>query len=532
MRMKAGALAVLGSGLMLGCSPPIDNQQDVAGGLTVADNYPAVKDATIRTPVATVATCGRLIMDSSLERLAPAAVRTLRDELRCSGASADPNIIFEKVAIEDVPPRVANTLSRSTEAYVLSAGVSGSGREWAKVRATTARGLLMGMVTLQQKMNAGTLDLGAYHDWPELPLRALHITINGLSDPASVRSLVARALRYKMNTVVLKMRNDTTFGVLAGRYKERHLISPDAVADLVAYTSDHGLRVVPEFNMLTKPDSFVLGHSQASRAPELGDATASLLTNWHYASTANKWRGTIDINSDVVVSDYISPLIDEIMGIFPDATAVHIGADEALGYVGATRIVGDGRSLAEVHRTQLQARGMAVLSKTEFLRYLDVVNTIIHEKYPRVRQVWIWGDMLNHPDDHPQLRNVHGLDDFSGDDSSTFGSIKKHLPNNIVAFPWHYFPKVGFEGNVTFDTVDAFIREGVRVGGAVWYDESTRQSYIDYMKSKRAESRSAVGMIAATFSPWINASAAPGSNGYANYERAVEIINEAGGRMW
>ncbi|HWA27052.1 MAG TPA: family 20 glycosylhydrolase [Lacunisphaera sp.] len=212
------------------------------------------------------------------------------------------------------------------EAYTLEIGL-----DRVRLRAATGRGVLHGLVTLQQwlRSDAGEwfFPAASITDWPRFPWRGLMIDVCRHWQPMEVikRNLDGMAL-VKLNVLHLHLTEDQGFRIesknfprLHGQGSDGHFFTQDEMRELIAYAAARGIRIVPEFDMPGHATSWLVGH------PELGSAPGPY-------QIERKW-GVFDPvldPSNEEVYRVLDGFLGEMAALFPDPY-LHIGGDENNG---------------------------------------------------------------------------------------------------------------------------------------------------------------------------------------------------------
>lgn len=210
------------------------------------------------------------------------------------------------------------------ESYQLTVSTSA-----ATLSAPNPLGILRGLQTLLQLVQTTPTGFAipavVINDHPRFPWRGLLIDVGRHYIPVNVlkRNIDGMAA-VKLNVLHLHLSDDQGFRVESKRYPKLHEMGSDGlyytqaeIRDLIAYASDRGIRIMPEFDMPAHSLSWFVGY------PEL-------------ASTPGKYR--IDPDAPYTVMDptkeetykFLDKFIGEMAKLFPDAY-FHIGGDEVNG---------------------------------------------------------------------------------------------------------------------------------------------------------------------------------------------------------
>lgn len=222
------------------------------------------------------------------------------------------------------PPTLA-----SSERYTLTLPAAGGAGTLA---ADTVFGALRGLETLTQLVffnGAGAGGFGAaaavVDDAPRFAWRGALVDTarHFLPLPALFAAIDALAAA-KMNVFHWHIVDDQSFPYVsaafpllsaAGAWAPSHTYAAADVAGVIAYASDRGIRVVPEFD--------TPGHSQS-----WGRGQPGLLTPCYNASGPDGTFGPIDPTREENFA-FLTTLFAEIAGVFPDEY-VHVGGDEVV----------------------------------------------------------------------------------------------------------------------------------------------------------------------------------------------------------
>lgn len=201
----------------------------------------------------------------------------------------------------------------------------------ATLRAPSARGVLHGLETclqlLQSHETGWYLPEVTINDRPRFPWRGLMIDVVRHWQPLEVilRNLDGMAL-VKLNVLHLHLTDDQGFRIesrtcplLHERGSDGHYFTQVQIRQIIAYATERGIRVVPEFDIPGHATSWLVGH------PELASVTGNYVIE--------RQRGIFDpvLNPTLqVVYTVLERFIGEMAALFPDAF-FHIGGDENNG---------------------------------------------------------------------------------------------------------------------------------------------------------------------------------------------------------
>ena len=267
--------------------------------------------------------------EDSKKRVTNASVQFLRRLANRTGVFINTGfpVKYKKASIEIRFDAVSNLTISSNEAYSLEVKENNI-----LINATTDVGALRGLETLLQLVNfnkEGYYFEGVIiNDAPRFVWRGLMIDAARHFQPISVlkRNLDAMA-SVKLNVFHWHLTDDQGFRVESKAFPRLHKLASDGlyytqdqVREVVAYASNLGIRVIPEFD--------VPGHASAilTAYPELGSKDG-------YEYNIERFAGVFDptLNpSKEVTYLFLETLFREITPLFPDEY-FHIGGDENEG---------------------------------------------------------------------------------------------------------------------------------------------------------------------------------------------------------
>jgi hexosaminidase len=262
-------------------------------------------------------------------RLAAGLDRTLRRLERRTGLefprkAADAAEAALVVQVDAAGSRIPSV--DENESYQLTIGAAR-----ATLKAPTVVGALRGFETLLQLL-AGDRD-GYYlpavtiTDAPRFPWRGLLIDVGRHFIPVEAikRNLDGMAA-VKLNVLHLHLTEDQGFRVESKKFPKLHQLGSDGqyftqdqIRDIVAYATERGIRVIPEFDMPGHVQAWLVGH------PELGSAPGPY-------QISRTW-GVMDPAFDPTREElykFLDVFFGEMAPLFPDAY-LHIGGDENNG---------------------------------------------------------------------------------------------------------------------------------------------------------------------------------------------------------
>lgn len=212
---------------------------------------------------------------------------------------------------------------KEDESYSLEVGPSG-----ARLHAATVVGALRGLETLLQLQESdaqGFLIRGAtIDDAPRFPWRGVLIDVSRHWEPPAVikRTLDGMAA-VKLNVMHWHLSDDQGFRVesrvfprLQEMGSDGNYYTQDQIRDIVAYATDRGIRVVPEFDMPGHTTAWFVGY------PELASASGpyQIERRWGVLTP------TMDPTRETTWA-FLTDFLAEVVPLFPDRYW-HVGGDE------------------------------------------------------------------------------------------------------------------------------------------------------------------------------------------------------------
>jgi hexosaminidase len=201
----------------------------------------------------------------------------------------------------------------------------------ARLSAPNPLGVLRGLETFRQLIVTGdhgfevpAVDI---QDQPRFPWRGLHLDVSRHWMPIQVvkRTLDGMAA-VKLNVFHWHLSDDQGFRVESMRFPKLQQLGSDGlyytqeqVREVIAYASDRGIRVVPEFDIPGHATSWLVGYPQLASAP----GPYRIERNW----------GVFDPTMDPTresTYQFLDKFIGEMAALFPDRF-FHIGGDEVTG---------------------------------------------------------------------------------------------------------------------------------------------------------------------------------------------------------
>jgi hexosaminidase len=201
----------------------------------------------------------------------------------------------------------------------------------ATLRAPTVVGALRGLETFLQLLESDRegffIPSVQIEDQPRFRWRGLLIDIGRHYEPMEVikRNLDAMAA-VKLNVFHWHLTEDQGFRIESKRFPKLHQMGSDGfyytqdeAREVIAYASERGIRVVPEFDIPGHATSWLVGY------PELGSAPGP----YQIERRPGIFEPALDPTRDEVY-EFLDRFLGEMAGLFPDAY-MHIGGDENEG---------------------------------------------------------------------------------------------------------------------------------------------------------------------------------------------------------
>ncbi len=209
------------------------------------------------------------------------------------------------------------------ESYQLDVAPAG-----ARLQAQTPTGVLRGMATFAQLIepSGDAFAIGATHieDHPRFPWRGLMLDVSRHWMPVEVvlRNLDAMEA-VKLNVFHWHLSDDQGFRVESKRYprlQERgsdgHFYTQQEVRNVIAYATERGIRVIPEFDIPGHTTSWFVGYPELASAP----GPYQIERSWGiFAPVMDPSRES--------TYEFLDGFLGEMAALFPDPY-FHIGGDE------------------------------------------------------------------------------------------------------------------------------------------------------------------------------------------------------------
>src|SRR6202789_4283244 len=212
------------------------------------------------------------------------------------------------------------------ESYVLEVGSAG-----AQLTAPNPLGVMHGLQSFLQLVEVAPDGYAApalhIEDTPRFPWRGLSLDVSRhfISMPVLKRNLDALAA-VKMNVLHLHLSDDQGFRLESREFPKLQDLGSDGMyysqaemRELIAYASDRGIRIVPEFDMPGHSTAWFVGYPELSSGP----GPYQIERRWGIFDPA------MDPTRESTYK-FLDKFITEMTNIFPDRY-FHIGGDEVNG---------------------------------------------------------------------------------------------------------------------------------------------------------------------------------------------------------
>jgi len=424
------------------------------------DLLPLPKEVAFGTGVFTLSPATRIVVADDATDEDMFAARELNEELRAVGApvlrvvperevsGAGGHILIGQGGSHALLRRVlgAEALVSRPEGYLLRITPSS-----VLVAGADRRGAFYGVQTLRQLLRRGggrTVPEATIRDWPDHPVRAVHILLDGASDPFHV-ALIDRILApFKFNTIIAESEYVQWESGRPWWAPDSRGATKAQVRRLLETARDHHIQVIPLVA--------TLGHSEWVFAGLRDEALCRLLAYSPRGEvTCDRGRGVFpavyDPTKQFIVEGrattlneaLILPVLREAADLFKPQF-LHLGHDEVRGPSGL---------------------------RYDMSLYLRDVITLAGELRALNVRPMIWGDVL-------WERRTEAVADAQYRD----------LPRDLVIVPWKY------EDVRDYPELAHFRQAGFEVLGATWYRTANNYNF-----SRAAKAAGALGMIRTTW---------------------------------
>ncbi len=238
-----------------------------------------------------------------------------------SNDSANSNLLIETRSTGNAIPKLGDD-----ESYTLEIN-----DKQAKLTATTTVGAMRGFETLLQLLERDKdgfyFPAVSIQDKPRFPWRGLMIDSARHFQPMEVlkRNLDGMAA-VKLNVLHWHLTEDQGFRVETKKFPELHLqgsdgdfYTQDQIREIIKYSADRGIRVMPEFDMPGHATAWVVSHPEIASAPG----------PYKIERQPGIFDPTLDPTNEKTYK-LLEPFFAEMAALFPDAY-MHIGGDENEG---------------------------------------------------------------------------------------------------------------------------------------------------------------------------------------------------------
>jgi len=340
--------------------------------------------------------------------------------------------------------------------------------------------------------------------------RVMHLGDGAYEDIEALKKYINEVLvPMRYNVVVLTV--GYAFDFKSYPRLSYHKIDKIQARDLVAFSRENGIRLIPLFNCvghqswLDHNHPLVLEFPQFDETPHVGHDNKGIY--------CREW-----CPMHPEVNNVIFALMDEIIDAF-DADAMHIGMDEIFlcgyppenqspwelhtnwkpGGEGKTEPFPDGPPCP-----RCKGKDQAVLiakAINDFHKHIVQESSL---------EMLMWGDRLLDGSKMP----------YNLTEASKTGSHKAidMIPKDIIICDWHY----GREES--YPSVDVFQEKGFRVLPSVWNDAEAASAFIKYAENNRTDKLLGILSCSWSASPKQLLQAAKGTDDGQSDMQAVEVI--------
>ena len=256
---------------------------------------------------------------------------------------------------------------RGDEGYVLAVDKDG-----VRIQANTATGLFWGLQTLAQMLEDDRrLSVGRIADYPDSPLRAMHLDFKGtFPTRARLWKWVEILAAHKMNAVLVEYEDKVRYD------GDPAFVSPDAltkkeVRRFVAHCRKHHVQAIPLLQCLGHAE-YILRHPEFAHLRERPDRLDQFCP------------------AKPETLELFSRCANELIDLHPDSEWFHIGADET-------------RALGQCPACKRRARRGGELGV-----YVDYLKKALAVVQQRGRRPMFWDDMLTRNGRLDALRELPG----------------------------------------------------------------------------------------------------------------------------
>jgi len=388
------------------------------------------------------------------------AARELNEELRAVGAPALRVVREREVSAPDGHILIGQGADHALLRRVLGAAAPVSRPEGYLLRVTSSsvvvagadrRGTFYGVQTLRQLLRRGggrRVPEATIRDWPDHPIRAVHILLDNASDPFHV-DLIDRILApFKFNTIIAEAEHVQWESGRPWWRPDSRGATKAQVRRLLEAAREHHIQVIPLIATLGHSEWVFAGVQDEALCPRLaysprGEVTCDRVRGVFPAVYDPTREFTVGGRTTNLNEALIIPVLTEAVELFRPQL-LHLGHDEVRGPSGL--------------RYDMALYLRDVITLTAALRALGV-------------RPMIWGDVLW------ERRGEAAAD-----------AQYQALPRELVIVPWKY------EDVRDYPEVSYFRRAGFDVLGATWYRTANNAFF-----SRAAKAAGALGMIRTTW---------------------------------
>ncbi|ATX79663.1 Glycosyl hydrolase family 20, catalytic domain [Mariprofundus aestuarium] len=352
-----------------------------------------------------------------------------------------------------LPDRVRKALEGQREGFWMKTDHNN-----VQILVTDEYGALHALSILEETINRseGVILDSEIIDWPALKFRGFLITPGPGVTASDIKAAISTARKARMNAVFLYINKRIAFETLKG-VTPSDAISISEIKEIITYSNESGLEVIPVVNLLTRQShGGLMLHAQRLGIPH----------TMYNKDTYNP--------NDPQNYQFVFSFLEEIIDVF-QPNKLHIGHSEVSGCY-------------PKQAKKMEHSNQAILPADLFLK--DVLTIYRHLKNKGI-ETWMWGDMLVSHSEHPNMRII-GL---NGNIPDYGKPLRQEIPKDIVIADWHYKDK-----QVEFPSSKSFASEGFQVVGTTWNKASTISNFTKYMSNNvGANGR---GMIAGIWGFW------------------------------
>jgi uncharacterized C2H2 Zn-finger protein len=241
-----------------------------------------------------------------------------------------------------------------------------------EVKASSRRGFLHALATLNQLRNGPVLPVGSIRDYPRLPLRGLHFMFESVKQLRfeDAMRLIESAAKHKLNAILMEFGDRFPFEGEHSVITSPSALTASELTELLDHARDLGIQVIPLLQSLGHLN-YLLRHDEYAHIREEDEVRAQMCP--------------LNESSFVLWTE----LAEQVLEFFPDCTLMHIGADET-------------RQLGECPRCAVE-----VESSGKGLLYTRHINKVCAWLADRGIAPMLWDDILcAHPETMDHLHEA------------------------------------------------------------------------------------------------------------------------------